>query len=414
MLNYGIFFLFLIHSTFCSVIPVPDVLRSEEYLRLILAYATDELNVRLVSKVFKASFDGACSFEVTRLGPRFRTITMIPPPLKIPVQIPLLYLLKDIIGKQFIDNLNEDLNRAYPLVEDKLTNIKNDFDRFADILTEFIYHEFYDPSVYNRVKWEPKRLYNFYRFLQLALPQKNFNIEILPSINFPMKELLTFAAAGEFPGDINRNLLIEHQELIRSDSGLIFVAFKSSRLDLVRIIMALSSGGVKLRNTTDEQSRSILHYAAHFGDLDLVEQFLNFGCNINKFDSKREKAIHKAAAKGHVDVVKYLYQRNAPINSVAYNPSPIFKAVGNNHLNVVHFILRETNFSSIDETEETFKSNFKLILLAVENNNYEMVSLLLNSRKLSFDKNVITKLLKKVQRVENVDYRIERLLESIN
>lgn len=419
MLNYGFVFLFLIHFTFCSVISssppfLPDILGSEEYLRIILAYAFDELNVRLVSKAFKAGFDGACAFEVISLDPRFRTLTIIPSPIKIPVQIPLLYLLKDIIGKKFIETSNVILNEDYPLVQDQKINERNDFDRFADILTEFIDHEFFDSSVYDQEKWEPKRLYDFYRFVQLALPQKDFTTEILPSINFPMNKLLTFAAAGEFPGAINHNLLSKHQELIRSDSGLIFVAFKASRLDLVRVLISLPSGGVKLKNMTDDESRSILHYAAHFGDLDLVEQFLNLGCNINKIDSKREKAVHKAAAKGHVHVVKYLYQRNAVINSLPYNPSPIFKAVANNHLNVVLFILYETNFISSDETEKTFKFNYELILLAVENNNYEMVSSLLNSRKLSFDQNVITKLLKKAQRFQNIDFRIERLLESTN
>lgn len=415
-LNYGIFSLLLIllKSILCSDITTSHVIfLSEEYLRMILAFLTKDLNVREVSSVFKASFDSVCRFEVISLDPRYSTLTMIPPPLKIPVQIPLLYLL-NFVGKDFIRASSVVLNDVYPRVQDEEINKRNNFDRFADTLTAFIDGHFYNPLVPESQKWSPEKLYNFYRLLQLSLPGKDFTTEILPSLKFPLIELLKYAAAGEFPDPINQNLLTEYREFIYPRSGLIFVAFKSSRLDLVRILLTSSKDGHKFKNLLDNESRSILHYAASSGNLDLVIScLLDFGCNINKIDSKREKAIHKAAAKGHLHVVNYFYQYGVPINSVSYYPSPIFKAVENNHYNVVNFILHETNFSSNDQSEYTLKSNFKLFLLAIKRTNYEMVSLLLSSTKLSFDKNMIWKLIEVAGKVENIDYRIERFLESL-
>lgn len=406
-MNTAVFFLIALRLASCSVITLShEIFVSNEYLRLILRFLTKDLNARKVSKVFKISFDEACNFEVIDLDCRSRTLSLVPCsyPVKIPVQIPLLYLIQDFIGKGNSNLILKGKNHT-PLVQ-----IKNDFDRFADILTLLIQDQFYNPLLPESEKWSPEKLYNFYHLLQLSLPDKDFTTEILPSLNFPLNELLEYAAGGAFPDPINHDLLVEYHNFL--SPNLIFLAFKSSRLDLVRILLA-SLRAHKVNKILDDQSRTILHYAAHFGDLDLVKTCLQLGCNINKFDFKREKPIHKAAASGHVHVVKFLYQNGAIVNSTPYNPSPIFKAVEKSHLDVANFILNETNFNSNDKSDNTSASNFRLLSMAIKRNNPEMVSVLRYSSKLSFDDNQLAKLLKLAGKVENINFRIERILESI-
>ena len=61
--------------------------------------------------------------------------------------------------------------------------------------------------------------------------------------------------------------------------------------------------------------------------------------------------------------------------------SPIGKAVENDHIEVVNFILNETNYDSSNDAA----FNMKLIQTAVMRNNLEMVSLL----KLNFEEGQI-------------------------
>ena len=397
----GAALLFLLRLISCSA--PHNILKSEEYLKLILVFITKDAQIRKVAKVFKNAFDEACSVEVLEFDPRLKALTEISSqyqqipvqiPVQIPAQIPLLYLLQEFIGRDLTVKKAE-LDMEFPLVQvvkgtkranrQKKRKLRNDFDRFSAVLTDFILNSFNEEEPEN-----PQGLFRFYRLLRLSLPQKDFESEIFPSLNFPLEQLLKYAVRGSYSDQINRELLVEFKNYLPAD--FIFEAFEHSQLDLVKIMLTFPRAD-KMVTVRDDKQRVALHYAAHFGDIDLVRKCLELDTKVNKFDSKREKAIHKAAANGHLDVVRFLYESGSAANSQKFNPSPILNAVKRSHFEVVRFILNETNFISIDSSKNTKDFNYKLLAAAIKNNNTEMVSLLINSDKLSFEEEQIQKFL---------------------
>jgi ankyrin repeat protein len=58
-----------------------------------------------------------------------------------------------------------------------------------------------------------------------------------------------------------------------------------------------------------------LHHEAKFGNHKAVEALLNGGENIEKKDADGRTALHWAADKGHIEVIKVLLARNADVNA---------------------------------------------------------------------------------------------------
>ena len=82
---------------------------------------------------------------------------------------------------------------------------------------------------------------------------------------------------------------------------------------------------------------------------------LEYVRNINFADDQKETALHKAAAKGHHDVVQLLLSRGASIEAMDIgNRTPLHCAVSNGHTNIVELLLsKEASIEAMVEGSST-------------------------------------------------------------
>lgn len=333
---------------------------------------------------------------------------------RIPFQVPLSFLLRDFFGEA-LAAIRNDLNSKFPSIKVPQTGkrlarikkraLKQNTERFFYFLSHYIQMTFHNPQVPDSERLQPQELYKFYKLIRGLFPSKDFITEIIPTFQFPIIELLGHAARGAFQGTVNAQLLMEFQHFIQPD--FIFETFKTSNLHLTALILN-TNDAERFARAQDQVNRRPMHYAAHFGDIPLMEKILSLigEKQLNLVDQKNEKPIHKAAASGHLEAVSWLYNEGSIVNRAGFSKPPILKAVVNNHIQVVDYFLKKTNFDSVDDAN----FNMKLIKAAIANNNREMTSLLRNSKKLHFNEDQIRKLERLSQRG---DMRIERVLNPI-
>lgn len=71
-----------------------------------------------------------------------------------------------------------------------------------------------------------------------------------------------------------------------------------------------------------------LHDAASFGKLAIVQWFVSQGLDVNAYNESTEiRPIEKAAANGHVDVVKFLIEAGAVLDTSESVRNPLFAAI---------------------------------------------------------------------------------------
>jgi len=63
----------------------------------------------------------------------------------------------------------------------------------------------------------------------------------------------------------------------------------------------------------DEFGGTPLHYAAHFGYMDMIEFLVNGGADVNAQDGDGDTPLHEAVRAGHVDAVRLLLQNGADV-----------------------------------------------------------------------------------------------------
>ncbi len=85
---------------------------------------------------------------------------------------------------------------------------------------------------------------------------------------------------------------------------------------------------------------SWLHVASNAGDLGLVVYLTEKGCDINrKSGLLGGTPINEAATHGHLEVVKYLLQAGAVLDTSEPEQNPLFSAIYGGHLGVVKLLL---------------------------------------------------------------------------
>jgi len=114
-----------------------------------------------------------------------------------------------------------------------------------------------------------------------------------------------------------------------------FRAVKENNVDAVQYL---------LESHTQLNQESILEeavdYGASWGSLDVLRFLVQRGANINYRDSFNELPICKAAADGHLGVVRYLLEQKAEIDLSGPVGNPYYDAIYENHLEVVKFLLQ--------------------------------------------------------------------------
>src|SRR5689334_20896536 len=84
-----------------------------------------------------------------------------------------------------------------------------------------------------------------------------------------------------------------------------------------------------------------IHNAAFHGDMKTVKEQLNKGVNVNiQHKDYKQTALHCAASRAHVDIVKLLAEAKATIDAVnSIGESPLMYASASGHVNSMEYLL---------------------------------------------------------------------------
>ena len=89
--------------------------------------------------------------------------------------------------------------------------------------------------------------------------------------------------------------------------------------------------------------RTPLHYAAQFGQFEVVKYIIQFLNEKNPQDSNGHTPLHLAAGKGHLDIVKFIVSfvndKNPKSGRYWDERTPLHNAAWNGHLDVVKYLV---------------------------------------------------------------------------
>ncbi|KAL7302491.1 hypothetical protein TKK_0005135 [Trichogramma kaykai] len=124
-------------------------------------------------------------------------------------------------------------------------------------------------------------------------------------------------------------------------------------------------------NDSDLYGRMPLHYAVHFGDLEIVKMLLQQGANPNKPNAINSTPFHIAVKKDKLQIAELMLKYNADPNLVTHKGStPLHLAIRNNsHLMVQLLLQRGANVHAECSEERLLRP----IHMAVHNGNFELV-----------------------------------------
>lgn len=127
------------------------------------------------------------------------------------------------------------------------------------------------------------------------------------------------------------------QDTANSSSLLpVHLAVQNGSVDT--LILFLKNGTDIMTKTVDK--RSLLHFAAFYGQLDMVRYLCT--CKpklIHKLDIEGNTVGHEAAASGNVEVLKYLIEKGVdPLSPNKYKTTLLHEACFNGHLGMVKFL----------------------------------------------------------------------------
>nr|XP_048326014.1 ankyrin repeat-containing protein At5g02620-like [Ziziphus jujuba var. spinosa] len=132
-----------------------------------------------------------------------------------------------------------------------------------------------------------------------------------------------------------------------------------------------------------------LHYAAHYGNTELVKQFLQQGDNINtslacKKNKQGMSSLHIAAKKGHIDVIRTLIKACPEICELFDNKNrtALHVAVESREAEVVKFFLQSLTFLDLINEKDN-KGNTALHLAAASSiADFKILGMLANDSKI--------------------------------
>ena len=97
-------------------------------------------------------------------------------------------------------------------------------------------------------------------------------------------------------------------------------------------------------DSVDSQGRSALHFAAAFGDINLIEMLVKQGLDVNIGDDEGWTPLHNAANRGQLESVRTLLRlggRESMTKVAATSGTPLHQAVVKGHKDIVSLLLNE-------------------------------------------------------------------------
>ncbi|KAM9358027.1 CARD- and ANK-domain containing inflammasome adapter protein [Symphorus nematophorus] len=108
-------------------------------------------------------------------------------------------------------------------------------------------------------------------------------------------------------------------------------------------------------NTVTSCKETLLHVAAEYGHMSIVELLICKGARLDLQDNKGQSALHIAASRGHTEIVRALIQAGAPIYALdLQGKTPVHLAAGSEHLNSVKVLVKEEAKQSESHMRDMF------------------------------------------------------------
>ncbi|KAM7388513.1 hypothetical protein PAMP_024683 [Pampus punctatissimus] len=127
-------------------------------------------------------------------------------------------------------------------------------------------------------------------------------------------------------------------------------------------------------NAINSSNETLLHVAAEYGHLSIIELLLRRGARLDLQDNNGHTALHRAASRGHNEIVSALIKAGTPIYSLdLQSKTPIHLALENGHLNSVNVLANEEAEQSLSHTQDTF------LHMAAMEDNWKLAEMLLQS-----------------------------------
>lgn len=213
-------------------------------------------------------------------------------------------------------------------------------------------------------------------------PEKKVKKQAVPAGGSPNQRLMDNAIAGNLAGvrqalADGANIDTTYAEGTYIGCTPLIMAFMRKQFEVADLLI---ERGANVNHKRSDRHRpdptkgqTPLWWAANHGHIRLVQQLLENNANVNTPDHHGSTPLCQAASAGHLEVTRYLVEQGADIHARIYDNRKAFNlAVTNGRTRVVEYLLSIGNSAN-----EGGSSGYSPLMLAVDNNFYELAKLLI-------------------------------------
>ena len=226
-----------------------------------------------------------------------------------------------------------------------------------------------------------------------------------PHLRYP--SLNSAASQGDIEGV--RLELYYGRDINELDEDSVTALQAASTHDHGSIVQLLLSNGVDV-NMKSEFYGIALHVASYYGRSGIVEMLLNNGADVNINHEIRGTALHDASSRGYSKIVEMLLNNGADVNiSNKIRGTALHDASEFSHCRVAEMLLSH----GADVNDQSKRDGTTALIVAVFNNDHEMVRLLLANGADVSAKDSILGTAMQATRVRSIDEDWTRMRELL-